>query len=406
MTAPHSRRLLASAATIAIALGLSTAGAAAAHAEIAPVVALSSPTDTSNWTEYDGLLYFTGFNGSEYRVYSWDGVNAAVEVPGAYSDPSDIAAAEGYLYFAASDGTDQRTWIYGGSGDAEPVAADLSINPSGLVEFDNDLWYGALQGGNYKLVHHDESTLTTFYGTLPPYFPGSLTPCGVLLCMTGSVDTMSQGTMWTVADDGMAPVPVAGSFGSPQLYTDFNGLTYLTGDDGADFTLHSFNGTTLSTVAGAPTGIYAIMAFNGFLYLGASNGGDGALWAYDGVNPPVEIEGSPAFALPHVGLDGTLYLTSFEDGDRFAYSWDGTTFTRIAQPPVDPDTIFTWDGKVYLTSGEEDDGNLYVLADVPALAATGTDATVWLGLGGALVAAGIVAFGLARHRATREGARL
>ena len=191
------------------------------------------------------------------------------------------------------------------------------------------------------------------------------------------------------------------------MYTDFDGLTYLTGDDGADFTLHSFNGTTLSTVAGAPTGIYALLEFDGVLYIGAGNGGvSSGLWTYDGVNPPAPVSGSPAFALPQVGLDGTLYLTSFEDDGVFAYSWDGTTFTRIATPPIEPSTIFTWDGRIYLVSGEEDDGNLYVLADVPVLAATGIDASLWLGLGGALVAAGALAFGLARIRATHEPAGL
>ena len=124
------RRLLALLTTLAIALVLSGMGATSAHAATStPAIVAGSPTTNAftQFTEYNGLLYFSAVNGAVNSLYSYDGVNPPVLIAGTVTEPNALVVTNGLLFFAGGTGVSNAMYSYDST---TPLVAPIAINGS------------------------------------------------------------------------------------------------------------------------------------------------------------------------------------------------------------------------------------------------------------------------------------
>lgn len=111
---------------------------------------------------------------------------------------------------------------------------------------------------------------------------------------------------------------------------EYDGLLY-TGDG---IRLRTFDGTTFTTVAGAPSAPHNFVEYLGDLWMLAGSTSDPSLWRFDGTT---FTEIGPAVGQPVV-IAGRLYFISVDPGtgDRFLAWTDGAAVTI---PPGSPDDV-------------------------------------------------------------------
>jgi hypothetical protein len=111
---------------------------------------------------------------------------------------------------------------------------------------------------------------------------------------------------------------------------EYDGLLY-TGDG---VNLRTFDGTTFTTVPGAPSAPHNFVEYLGDLWMLAGSTSDPSLWRFDGTT---FTEIAPVTGQPVV-IGGRLYLITVDPGtgDRFLAFHDGTALTS---PPSSPNDV-------------------------------------------------------------------
>ena len=107
-------------------------------------------------SKHDDKLYFYAWDGSSQpEPYEYDGVNEptiVADIASPYgSNPRDFTSYNGLLYFSANDGTrGQEMWTYDGTDTAsiDIRPGEGASNPSSLFVFDETLYFAADNGTN------------------------------------------------------------------------------------------------------------------------------------------------------------------------------------------------------------------------------------------------------------------
>jgi len=357
----------------------------------------------SNFTEFDGQLFFTandGVNGNELWVSNGttDGtqllkdINTTENLYGNYPASSyayNFTEFDGQLFFTANDGiTGSELWVSDGTAGGTRLLKDInttgdnsnypgSSNASNFTEFDGQLFFTADDGitgselwvsdgtaGGTRLLK-DINTTENQYGDYPAY-PGS---------SNASNFTEFDGQLFFTADDGITGSELwvsDGTAGGTRLlkdinttenqygdypaypgssnasnFTEFDGQLFFTANDG-------INGSELWVSDGTADGTQIVKDINpdnnnygyepynltvagDLLFFTADDGFNGReLWVSDGTT-----EGTQLFQDINPGVDGSYPSELTVVGDQLFFTAnDGTTGTEPWVVTIPDNVIF------------------------------------------------------------------
>ena len=271
-------------------------------------------SDPSEFTVFDGHLYFSADNGDDGdELWRTDGTEAGTtmvkEINGEDddgSDPSDFTAFDGYLYFSADNGDDgDELWRTDGTEAGTTMVKEINgedddgSDPSDFTAFDGYLYFQADDGmDGTELWRTDGTTLgTTRVKDIDPN-----------------------------ADDSS----------DPYHFTAFNDYLYFSADDGINgdelwrtdgTTLGTTRVTNINTSAGGSSDPDSFSVLGDYLYFRATDGTnvyprriDGSGLTQSAVIPGTNA-GISCECLPFTALGGRLYMRidSVETGAELAY---------------------------------------------------------------------------------------
>lgn len=413
-------KLVAVGSALLLAVGMSMFGATAAFAapdtdiELVP----GAPESADSFVEYDGLLYFSGFNGSDSVLFSFDGTTSTEVVGGGVPSPSGPFSPlvyDGVLYFGGYDGGYALfSWDGTDFAKVSDVAPAFSSDSPPFVVYNGLLYFTEWDLISDYVLHSWDGTdveIVLGGGTAPTTTaPNAFTFVvygGVLYFgANGSGNALYS---W----DGADFATVTGS-GDPaptdvDSFIVYNGVLYFEGWNGSAYVLYSWDGTAFTVATGggdpAPTQVDSPVVYAGALYF---VGFDGVpyLYSWDGTDYTKITGGAgsaptPTYPDELIVYDGVLYFNADGAVSGTLHSWDGSVFTVYPDPPFSLYSSIVYNGVLYL-SGEDAAGNelLWSLRhrSDPALAATGAEASVPLGIAGASVIAGALILLTVRRR--------
>ncbi|MFK7776289.1 MAG: T9SS type A sorting domain-containing protein [Saprospiraceae bacterium] len=370
------------------------------HAQFAIVENINSgslSSNPSNFTEFDGKLYFSatdGSNGKELWVY--DGVSTTsmvvdIRSGSSSSNPSGFVEFNGELYFVANNGTNgNELWSYDGvtspSLVADLIAGSGSSNPSDLTVFNGKLYFEALDFTNgFALWSYDGINPPSMVADIHTGDPFAGLGINDLIVFNGELyfgaDNETYGIELYSYDGVNAPSLVAdiysGTTGAyPDGLTIFNNELYFNANDGSNgYELWSYDGTNSPSMVanintgGANASPSDMAEYNNKLYFAATDPSNGKeLWAYDGINPPslvYNIRPGSASSTPAdlVSYNGQLYFNA-EDGSngKELWSYDGTSNPvevddlYLGGLGSSPDDLTVFDGKLYMEASNGSTG--------------------------------------------------
>ncbi|MFK8005657.1 MAG: T9SS type A sorting domain-containing protein [Saprospiraceae bacterium] len=357
----------------------------------------SLSSNPSNFTEFDGKLYFSatdGSNGKELWVY--DGVNttsmvADIRSGGSSSSPSFLVEFNGELFFVANNGTNgNELWSYDGS-NSPALVADIMVgagssNPSDLTVFNGKLYFEALDFTNgYALWSYDGVNPPSMVADIHTGDPFAGLGINDLIVFNGELyfgaDNETYGIELYSYDGVNAPSLVSDIYSGvtgayPDGFIVFDNELYFNANDGSNgYELWSYDGTSSpSMVANINSGSSNsspsdMTVFDNKLYFSATDASNGKeLWEYDGTNSPslvYNIRSGSASSSPAdlVSYNGKLYFNA-EDGSNGKELWeyDGTSNPEEVDDlypgglSSNPDDLTVFDGKLYMEASNGSTG--------------------------------------------------
>lgn len=351
----------------------------------------------SNFTEYDGKLYFSATNGSDGKeLWVYDGLSttsmvADIRSGSSSSNPSFLVEFNGELFFVANNGTNgNELWSYDGVNPpamvADLISGSGSSNPSDLTVFDGKLYFEALDFTNgFALWSYDGINPPSMVADIHLGDPFAGLGINDLVVFNGELyfgaDNETYGIELYSYDGTNAPSLVAdinsGITGAyPDGLTIFDNKLYFNANDGSNgYELWSYDGTNSPTMvaninsgsANASPG--DLVEFDGKLYFSATDNSNGKeLWVYDGTNTPslvYNIRSGSASSSPAdlISYNGKLYFNA-TDGSSGEELWeyDGTS-TPVEVSDLypgglgsSPDDLTVFDGKLYMEANNGSTG--------------------------------------------------
>ena len=339
---------------------------------------------------FNGVLYFAaddGTNGSE--LWKYDGVNPPsladdILAGSAGSYPSDFTVYDGKLYFEAETDDDDELWVFDGT--TASLAADTN-RPDELAVYDGALYFratGALGRELWKFDGTTASLAADINAGSDSSDPQELTVYdGILYFRANGVEGRFDQELWKF--DGATASQVAdiraGSSGSnPSDFTVFNDVLYFAAEDDAHGEeLWTYDGVNPPSLAadinsGSDSSNPSnLTVFNDALYFAAKDDAHGEeLWTYDGVNPPSLVADLNPGDDRGVRLSDKNILTVyngalyFEGNDgvngQEVWNYDGTTLSRVTDinPGSDNSDIkdmIAFQGAIYFHADNGTDGD-------------------------------------------------
>ncbi|MEM9982123.1 MAG: T9SS type A sorting domain-containing protein, partial [Bacteroidota bacterium] len=302
----------------------------------------------SQFTEFDGNVYFRANNGTDNELWVTDGTEAGTQSfninPTDNSFPNNLIVYNGQLYFEADNGTDgDELYTYSGSG-TPTLVEDINegsgdSNPSDFVVFNGNLYFEAAEGDNTALYKYDGNMvaqvvdispsendgiagMTVFNNTL--YFEADNGTDGDQLFQLSATEVLTSTVINPTGD------------ANPNSFFEWNGKLYFEADDGTNGSeLWETDGNTTQMVANINTSgdsdIGEFAVFQNQLYFKATDATAGdELFRYDGVNPPslvADINTGAPDSNPDdliVMGDQLFFEADTETEGRELYVYDGT----------------------------------------------------------------------------------
>lgn len=402
---PHTvlSRIFALTVSVLLAVGLSAVGASPAHAApLEPEQVTSVPDEIDDLIEYDGLLYFTGYNADDdVALFNFDGATVT-EVAGSTVEPGTLVVYDGELYFAGDDGTQEGIYRYDGT-----VVERLPItvaSPFLWLVFDDLLYFTADDGPDRNLYTFDstEDPAAAHEVANTPPLPSELFVYNNELYLTGFDDP--NGLKMYKAGSS---TPLSGSPILPFYFTEYDGEIYFTARATISdpSVLYFFTGTNIYQLAGSPMNPRGFLVHDGKLFfLGDDASSTTRLYVRFGDELHV-VDGSPEILGGLGEFDGALYFTGGPSSDPYVGVYDGTAFASFSSPPYGSAQWTVYNGTPYFISSQDGfDAQLWRLTEASAtspggsdgsgpggeLAATGADASLALLAGGGFLLAGVV----------------
>lgn len=407
------RRVVSGFAAVALAFGMAALGASAASAapavDIAPVP--GSPLFPGEKIEYNGVLYFVAEDESANAVlYSLNG-STITEVTGGDPAPTDVQLGPVFgdkLYFSGFNGTERYVYTWDGTTIEEVPGSP--IGGSDFVIFGGELLFVGWNGSEFVWFSWDGvafTELSSGFALLQPYDPVVYDGTLYFIGYNGTTYVLFSwdGTTFEEVSGGGDPAPT--EVGTPYVH---DGVLYLTAYDGVDEILYTWDGTDFTDLSGvAPLYPSRFFTFGADLYFRADDGTDNFLFRFDGTTYTKVVGAAGGVPAPDdpehfVVYNGVIYFNADGEGpsSNTLFSWDGTAFTGYPAPPFDMEDPIVYNGVLYFsaepTDTDEDVEVLYSLrasAPAPELAATGVELALPLGLAGAAVIAGVAAIATA-----------
>jgi len=363
-------------------------------ADINPGIADSNPTDL---TEFNGDLYFTATSAAEGQVLrKYDGSVTTYPTTTLTTGPGDYFEYQGFLYFNAFTGaTNNQLFRLDGTNPATLVTV---LNPTNFAS-PQDF---AIAGGVLYFTANVAPTTANYQYELWSWDGTTATQL-----TTGLVTTNDQG----------------GNHGSLQYYTVFNDVLYFAaGTTAIGAEIGSTTGGAVPTFydinpGSAASNVEELAAYNGSVYFGANNGTDGSeLFSLQaGGTPTLRADINPGagngypYNFTVVG-DSLVFAASVTTNSWELWSYNGTSAIQETSinpgASADPYSPTVFNGYVYFNATSAASGaelwrtQIAARAAAPAaaLAATGTDPILPIGIASLLLLGGAIVL-LKRDRA-------
>lgn len=310
----------------------------------------SGSSDPYLLTNVNGVLYFVANNGTNGdELWKSDGTEAGtvmvkdIRNGSNPSTPRFLTNVNGVLYFVAytagpfdaelwkSDGTDAGTVLV-----KDIVSGNTGSNPESLININGVLYFCADDGSGKSLWKSDGTVAGTVkikkVTNVSDSEGGSKNQANVngVLYFMGSSGGVNGYGLWKsdgTADGTVLLKNVSGT-GSPQYFTNVNGVLYFQATDGTNgYELWKSDGTPEGTVmvknistTGSSAPIY-LTNVNGVLYFAANNGTKGnEPWKSDGTDAGTVIVqdirngGSGSDPSNFINVNGMLFFTASNGG--------------------------------------------------------------------------------------------
>ena len=368
-------------------LVVSSGGFVGVIADINPGIADSNPTDL---TEFNGDLYFTATSAAEGQVLrKYDGSVTTYPTTTLTTAPGDYFEYQGFLYFNAFTGaTNNQLFRLDGT---NPPTLVTILNPTNFAS-PQDF---AIAGGVLYFTANVAPTTANYQYELWSWNGTTATQL-----TTGLVTTNDQG----------------GNHGSLQYYTVYNDVLYFAaGTTAIGAEIGSTTGGAVPTFynvnpGAAGSNVEEITGYKGAVYFGADNGTAGSeLYRLAPAGVPTlvsDIAPGPGDSFPYnftVAGDALVFAAAADTSDWELWSYDGTS-SAIQETSInpgataDPYSPTVFNGYVYFNATSAASGaelwrtQIAARAAAPAaaLAATGTDPILPIGIAGLLLLGGAV----------------
>lgn len=363
-----------------------------------------SPDDVYAAFEFLGTDYVAAFDGSQSRLYSFDGTTF-VDVGVVFDDMDGFTVLGSELYFAADDGTDYLLHVWSGAGPATAVPASPS-DVDELVVFGSALYFTADNGSAIVLFRWDGSSFDEPVGGTVPTNVAEPTVSGGVLAMVGDTGSGDELVFWDGTTFTSQALP--GGATCPAGLTAFGGLLVFEACVAGVSTLMTFNGSAITVIPGTPPVQTWLAAGSGqlpgALFFSGDDGTDLTPYVFDGTTltavPGAEVV-PLAVTSYYVPLSGEMFFLGLDSlGDPVYYRWSAGTLTALVGPVPTSAFMTVVGGSLYVTASDGTSTGLwrYRAPLTPLLPATGTDGMPLLATGALLALAGVVL--LARRRAS------
>lgn len=379
-----ARRIPRALAALALAFGAIAVTAAPAAADVTdPVLVPGAPETTYRAVAYKGELYVAAPDGADIGFFHVaDGTSTRI---GTVDEPRNFVEYGGILYFSGDNGSETVLYSFDGTNLA-PVAGSPT-----------DLFYLSVYDGELIMTGDNalnERAVFTFDGVLPPFFeefdiPVNTTSASFVAEYDGVMylSILEPGTFALYEFDGTAVTAVPGYPEFARAAVVFDGLLYMEAES-VPTVLYSYDGTDFVELTGVPDDSRGLYVHDGRLYL--SIGPDGVLGTLEG-GTATPLPGAPEDAFNLASFDGDLFFSAGPEGVLTRF--DGAAFQTFPGVYSLNDGFSVIGDTAYFTAADEpgmEDSHLWSLtvAPDPALAATGTSPVVPLGIAAALLAAG------------------
>ncbi|MBX7243081.1 MAG: T9SS type A sorting domain-containing protein [Bacteroidia bacterium] len=301
-------------------------------------------SDPKGLIHYNGKLYFWGENPTNGReVWKADPAGGTVTLlknvgsggNSGYAGNDNFGIANNLLFFSGYNGTNYGLWKSDGTGTGTTLVKYLYIDPnSPFVEMGGNIYfvaYDPLFGCPYEIWKSDGTATGTVAvsasGCNPPGYSAnvtSLTKSGSYVYFNAT-DVNGDIELWktdgTPAGTGLVKNIHTTASSDPKSLTDVNGILYFSASSGtlgeelwksdgtATGTVLVKNINTTSNTGSTPS---SLIAYNGALYFFASSGTPGKeLWKSDGTNA------------------GTILLKDIYAGTGQGFYMDGTPKNKL-----------------------------------------------------------------------------
>jgi len=420
-----ARRLLAGASALLLTFGLTAFGATAASAAPGVDIAIvpGSPGNSSDFVEWNGLVYFSGFNGANEVLYRFDGTTSTQVLGGGDPRPSNVGNLAVYdnKVFFVGDGSSGNFVLYSWDGsvfdEVDPGVGDPTpINVSDLAIYNGKLFFSAISAIENVLYSWDGSVFDEV-GPGPGPDPAPINVSDLAVYDNKLYFAGSDGAFFLYSWDGTVIDRLSDNVGDPTEPYDLHvhaGLLFFAGLIGSDFVLFSWNGIVFTEVTGGgdppPTDVEDFITYDGVLYFSGDDGSDDYLYSWDGTNFTLIVGGTGSAPTPDdpesfVIYNNVLYFNGDGGVDDTLHSWDGSIFTRYAAPPFDMEDSIVYNGSLFFDA-EDGDGleSIWSLrtAAGPVLPPTGFDPLLLVGIAGSVLLVGAGLLLLVRRRGAKQ----
>jgi ELWxxDGT repeat protein len=363
----------------------------------------SDGSSPSYITEYKNKIYFSAYGDPQYGVelYCFDGSNAVLvaDIDTAHtgwfgaassSSPINLTVFNNLLYFRANDGSGYKTWKYDGV-NAPSIATELLGDSYSFYLFNNKLYYNGNDGINgVELWEYDGVNPTSMVSDIASGSSGSYPD--VFFTFDNKLifiarDGVNGEELWQY--DGVNPPTMLadvfpGTEGSyPAAFQEFNGKLYFNAmsDTIVGSELMVYDGINPPSLVhdiypgssnSYPNGSYpyALNVINNKLVFIAVDSAHGSeLWEYDGTNTPTRITdynttSTSSYQFASISaIDSVLYFWA-DNGTNKGYElfkYDGTSlpvmFDEVnigtgSSRPNNSSNIMKFDGYIYLAAND------------------------------------------------------